>query len=84
LSRYILNLSENKENNLKNENWFPADLGDWKKIEERMREALRLRHQSYSTEKTYIGLLGHTNLQTTMIYTHMATKNILGGEESPR
>jgi len=23
-------------------------------------------------------LLGHTNLQTTMIYTHGATKNILG------
>ena len=27
---------------------------DWKKIEEKMREALRLRHRSYSTEKTYV------------------------------
>ncbi|GFP38105.1 hypothetical protein HKBW3S44_01785 [Candidatus Hakubella thermalkaliphila] len=27
---------------------------DWKKIEEKTREALRLRHRSYSTEKTYI------------------------------
>ncbi len=27
--------------------------GDWKAIEERLREALRLRHRSYSTEKTY-------------------------------
>jgi integron integrase len=28
--------------------------GDWKRIEERTREALKLRHRSYSTEKTYI------------------------------
>ncbi|MDQ7786068.1 MAG: site-specific integrase [Thermodesulfovibrionales bacterium] len=28
--------------------------GDWKEIEEKMRQALRLRHRSYSTEKTYI------------------------------
>ena len=27
---------------------------DWKKIDEKMREALRLRHRSYSTEKTYV------------------------------
>lgn len=28
--------------------------GDWKKIEDKTREALRLRHRSYNTEKTYI------------------------------
>jgi len=28
--------------------------GDWKEIEEKMRQALRLRHRSYSTEQTYI------------------------------
>lgn len=28
--------------------------GDWKEIEEEMRQALRLRHRSYSTETTYI------------------------------
>ncbi|MCF8053994.1 MAG: hypothetical protein K9K75_02080 [Deltaproteobacteria bacterium] len=29
-------------------------------------------------------LLGHSNLQTTMIYTHVVTKNILGlGVKSP-
>lgn len=27
---------------------------DWQKIEERLRRALKLRHRSYSTEKTYI------------------------------
>jgi len=32
-----------------------GDMPDnWKKIEEKTREALRLRHRSYSTEKTYI------------------------------
>jgi integron integrase len=28
--------------------------GDWKELEKKMREALRLRHRSYSTEQTYI------------------------------
>ena len=28
--------------------------GDWKEIEKKMRQALRLLHRSYSTEKTYI------------------------------
>jgi hypothetical protein len=36
------------------ENGSVADSGDWKKIEERTHEALKLRHRSYSTEKTYI------------------------------
>jgi len=31
-----------------------ADSSDWQKIEERLRRALKLRHRSYSTEKTYI------------------------------
>ena len=32
-----------------------ADLsGDWKRLEDKTREALKLRHRSYSTEKTYI------------------------------
>ena len=113
--------------------------GDWKTVEEKMTNALRLRHRSLSTEKTYLAwvrqfrrfigekpieavegrdlqnflsylavekkvaaatqnqalnalvflfrhvldknidnLLGHRHLQTTMIYTHVATKNILG------
>lgn len=38
----------------------PCDIScDWKKIEEKMREALRLRHRSYSTEKTYIMWFRH-------------------------
>ncbi|MBI4378127.1 MAG: hypothetical protein HY578_03405 [Nitrospinae bacterium] len=68
---------------MKNENWFAANLGDWKKIEERTREVLRLRHRSYIAEKTYIVLLCHTYLYATMIYTHMATKNILGAKSPP-
>ncbi len=28
--------------------------GEWENLEERLREALRLRHRSYSTEKTYL------------------------------
>ncbi|MEW6602051.1 MAG: integron integrase [Nitrospirota bacterium] len=32
----------------------PATSGDWKQIEEKTKEAIRLRHRSYSTEKTYI------------------------------
>ncbi len=96
----------------------------WKMLEDKMREALRHRHRSLSTEKTYLirlrnfrnfvnynppdqlegidlqdflsklavgkkvekeydirviqELLGHRNLQTTMIYTHVPSKNVLG------
>jgi integron integrase len=36
-------------------NGSEADLsGDWKRLEDKTREALKLRHRSYSTEKTYI------------------------------
>ena len=39
----------------RNEDGASGDMpDDWKKIEEKMREALRLRHRSYSTEKTYV------------------------------
>ncbi len=31
-----------------------ADSSDWQRIEESLRGALKLRHRSYSTEKTYI------------------------------
>ncbi len=32
----------------------PDEIIEWKILEEKMREALRLRHRSYNTEKTYI------------------------------
>lgn len=101
-----------------------TDVESWQFLEEKMREALRLRHRSQSTEKTYLiwlrnfkefvnykspdqlegrdlqdflsqlavekkvekgydirtiqELLGHRNLQTTVIYTHVASINVLG------
>lgn len=81
---------------------YPPAAEKWKSLEGKMRDALRLRHTSLSTEKIYLTwlegfkcfvgqkepyqlegrdlqeLLGHRNLQTTMIYTHVASKNILG------
>jgi len=41
--------------------------GDWKRIEEKTREALKLRHRSYSTEKTYLeyGVLWINNYSST-------------------
>ncbi|MEK6589299.1 MAG: hypothetical protein AABZ11_01325 [Nitrospinota bacterium] len=41
---------------MKNENWFAADLGDWKKIEERTREALNHHDiHSYGNKKHILG-----------------------------
>ena len=47
--------------------------GDWKDIEEKMRQALRLRHRSYSTEKTYILWLRqfHAEPAGRMIFSHI-------------
>jgi hypothetical protein len=57
----------------KNEEGATADLPkDWKKIEERTYDI-----------RTIQELLGHTNLHTTMIYTHVASKNILGVRSPP-
>ena len=39
--------------------------------------ATHLRENGYDV-RTIQELLGHKNLQTTMIYTHVASKNILG------
>jgi len=51
LKLYGYFLSRSKKNN---DDTAIADSSDWQKIEERLREALKLRHRSYSTEKTYI------------------------------
>lgn len=52
---------------LQNMKSAPADGGDgheaaWRLVEERMREALRLRHRSLSTERTYLGWLSRFRL----------------------
>ena len=51
LKLYGYFLSRSKKNN---DDTAISDSSDWQKIEERLREALKLRHRSYSTEKTYI------------------------------
>ncbi len=60
----------------------------WQTVSSDLVRKLRLKHLSYSTEKSYLGwverfrtiqeLLGHTDVKTTMIYTHVATRNRLG------
>jgi len=37
-----------------NDETLTSDSSDWQRMEEKLREALKLRHRSYSTEKTYI------------------------------
>lgn len=46
---YFLSRSQNK-----NAETAVAVSTDWQRLEERLREALKLRHRSYSTEKTYV------------------------------
>jgi len=38
---------------------LPKSSSDWRSLEQKLREALRLRHTSYSTEKTYVTWFRH-------------------------
>ena len=51
LYHFFLSRKQSKKEN------SPGGAAEWEKLEERSRKALRLRHRSLSTEKTYIGWL---------------------------